>query len=348
MPSCSHLILSLTRLQALLRAAGTLCVGVIGDACLDIYWEADMTLSRLARENPHFILPVVRERMSPGGGSNTAACIAALGVPEVPLLGTVGDDWRGRELTHLLPAYGVSTRYLLTSSELGTVAFCKPLRRGLSELVYEDPHLYFENRRPLPEATEAALLERLEALLAEADALVVADYQEFGTITNAVRERINAAGRDGLPIVVDSRTRITDYRRVILKPNEVEVLWAAGAHISPHAAGTTQLIDAGLSLARQTDSRICLTLGGQGCLWLEGETVTAVPSLPAPPPIDTVGAGDCFAAAFAVALAAGASGPEAAALANLAAGVVVRKIGTTGSATPDEILQRFHEDYSKL
>lgn len=345
MPNATHPLLSFPRLQSLLRAAGSLRVGVVGDACLDVYWEADMRLSRLARENPHFIMPVERERMSPGGGSNTAACIAALGVPAAPLLGTVGNDWRGRELTHLLPDFGVSTDYLLCSDELGTVAYCKPLRRGLSDLVYEDPHLYFENHRPLPAATEMALLERLDALLATVDALVVADYQEFGTVTAPVRERLIAAGQRGLPIVVDSRTRITAYRRVILKPNEVEALWAVGSDIDPHAATGEQLAEAGIVLARQADARVCLTLGGKGCLWVEDAAVVPVPAIPAPPPIDTVGAGDCFAAAFATALAAGASGAEAAALANLAAAVVVRKIGTTGTAAPDEILHRYREDY---
>ena len=281
----------------------------------------------------------------PGGGSNTAASIAALGVPEVPLLGLVGDDWRGRELTRLLPAFGISTRYLLCSAEVGTVAYCKPLRRGLSDLVYEDPHLYFENRRPLSAAAEAALLERLDALLAATDALVVADYQEFGSITVPVRDRLIDAGRRGMPIVVDSRTRINLYRRVILKPNEVEALWAIGSPISPHLATAEQLVDAGRTLAAHTESHVCLTLGGNGCLWVEDDSVTHLPAVPAPPPVDTVGAGDCFAAAFATALAAGAAGAEAAALGNLAATVVVRKLGTTGTATPEEILQRYHEDY---
>ena len=100
-------------------------------------------------------------------------------------------------------------------------------------------------------------------------------------------------------------------------------------------------------LARQLTAHVCLTMGGKGCLWVEDDgKVTPVPVVPAPPPLDTVGAGDCFAAAFATALAAGATGPEAAALANLAAGVVVRKIGTTGTATAEEILQRYHEDYA--
>ena len=341
----THPFLSLSRLQALLDAARAVRVGVVGDACLDVYWEADMTLSRLSRENPHFILPVVGERMSPGGGSNTAASIAALGVPAVPLLGMVGDDWRGRELTHLLPAFGISTSYLLCRAEVGTVAFCKPLRSGLSNLVYEDPHLYFENRRPISTAAEAALLERLDALLAEAGALVVADYQEFGAITAPVRERLIDAGRRGLPIVVDSRTRIDQYRQVILKPNEVEALWAIGSPIAAQLATAEELAEAGRRLAAQTDARVCLTMGGKGCLWVAGDSATCVPAVPAPPPVDTVGAGDCFAAAFATALAAGADGVEAAALANLAASVVVRKLGTTGTATPEEILHRYHEDY---
>jgi len=342
----SHPLLSFSRLEDLLHAAGSVRVGVVGDACLDVYWEADMNLSRLARENPHFILPVVAERMSPGGGSNTAACMSALGVKAVPLLGVIGDDWRGRELQHLLPGYGISTDFLLTSTERTTVTFCKPLRRGLSDLVYEDPHLYFENRTPASPAMEAALLERLEALLCEIDALVVADYQEFGTITPALRERLNEAGRAGLSVVVDSRMYIKQYHQVVLKPNEVEALWAIGSQISPHDATVEQLEEAALTLARQSDSRVCLTLGGKGCLWVEDGVTTPIPTRPATPPLDTVGAGDCFAAAFATALGAGASGAEAAALANLASAVVVRKIGTTGTASPDEIRQRYHEDYS--
>lgn len=345
MPILVHPTLPLSRLEALLRAMRAVRVAVVGDACLDVYWDADMTLSRLSRENPHFILPVTGERMSPGGGSNTAASIAALGVPAVPLLGMIGDDWRGRELNRLLPAFGISTEYLLCSAEVGTVAFCKPLRRGLSNLAYEDPHLYFENRAPLPAVAEASLLERLDALLAEADAVVVADYQEFGAITALMRARLIEAGRGGLPIVVDSRTRIAQYRQVILKPNEVEALWAIDSPVAPSLATAEQLAEAGRTLARQTDSRVCLTLGAHGCLWVEGDQVSGLPAVPAPSPIDTVGAGDCFAAAFTTALAAGASGVEAGALANLAAAVVVRKIGATGTATQEEILHRYQEDY---
>lgn len=332
------------RLEEVLGGMARLRVGVVGDACLDVYWDADMTLSRLARENPHFILPVVKERLSPGGGSNSAACLAALGQREVPLLGVIGDDWRGRELARLLPHYNIDADYLVCSAERITTAYCKPLRRGLCEVVYEDPHLYFENHLPLGAADERAVLAKLEAMLPKVDALVVADYLEYGVVTAPVREALNAAGASGLPIIVDSRDRIGAYRNVILKPNELEALQATSSPTPVREATPEQLMEIARQMARRQSSRVCLTTGERGCIWAEGDRAEVIPARPAPPPVDIVGAGDCFAAAFVSALAAGASGREAAAIANLAAGVVVRKIGTTGSATPAEILQRFDEE----
>jgi len=318
-------------------------VGVVADAALDVYWDADMTLSVLARENPHHILPIVRERPAPGGGCHAAACAAALGGPTWQLA-VLGDDWRGRELARLLPDDGVSTDFLLVSPERVTNAFCKPLRYGLCEVVYEDPHLYFENRTPTPPAVEAALLERLDILLGQVDAVLAADYHVYGMLTAPLRERLCAAGRAGMPVMVDSRTRIADYHNVILKPNELEAAIAAGLTINTQEASLEQLEAIALELARKNEATVCLTLGARGCLWAEGGAARHIPTRPAPPPVDIVGAGDAFAAACLAALAAGADGSEAATIGHLAAGVVVRKIGVTGTASPEEILARFDEE----
>ena len=331
------------RLKAILDAMRGVRIGVVADAAIDVYWEADMTLSRLARENPHYIMPVVRERLSPGGGSNVAACAAALGA-SVRQCALVGEDWRGRELSRLLEACGVDCTDLLATPERTTNAFCKPVRFGLSDLVYEDPHLYFENHTPTPPAVEAALLARLETLLGQVDGVLVADYHEHGLLSAAVRARLNAAGQAGLRILVDSRTRINAFHHAILKPNEMEAAWAVGAEGDARALSIPQLEAIALQLAAQQDSVVCLTLGARGCLWAEAGAVTHLPTHPVPPPFDTVGAGDAFAAASLTALAAGAAGLEAAAVGHLAAGVVVRKIGVTGTATPEEIMARFTED----
>ena len=337
-------LLSRERLEELLDKLGSVRVGVVGDACIDVYWDADMTRSRLARENPHYIMPVVEERISPGGGSNAAACVAALGVKDVPLLGVIGDDWRGRELSRVLPDYGVSPNYLVQSPERITTAYCKPVRRGICEVVYEDPHLYFENHVPLSEADEKAVLAKFDELIFQVDALIVADYLQFGVVTDTLRSVICRAGAAGMPILVDSRDRIHCYHNVILKPNELEALQAIGSPISAREATVEQLRGAAVELALNQCSRVCMTLGERGAVWVEIGQAELVPTSPAPPPIDIVGAGDCFAAAFTTALAAGASGPEAAAIANLAAKVTVRKIGATGTATAAEILQQYTQE----
>ena len=83
------------RVRALAGAVQIARVCMIGDVCLDLYWRADMRLSRLSRETPHFPLPVVGETASPGGGGNVACNLRALGVGELTVISVIGDDWRG-------------------------------------------------------------------------------------------------------------------------------------------------------------------------------------------------------------------------------------------------------------
>ena len=109
-------------------------MAVIGDFCLDIYWHADMRKSELSRETPHFPLPIVQERMSPGGAGNVVANLLAL-QPAVQCLGVFGEDWRGREYRRLLQGLGADVSLLLTDSRRCTDTYIKPLREGISNVV---------------------------------------------------------------------------------------------------------------------------------------------------------------------------------------------------------------------
>ena len=95
------------RLEALLSAVDRADVALIGDLCLDAYWEADMKLSRLSRETPHYPLPIVEERHAPGGAGNVACNLAALKPRSLSAVGVVGLDWRGDLLVRSLEARGV-------------------------------------------------------------------------------------------------------------------------------------------------------------------------------------------------------------------------------------------------
>ncbi len=334
---------SLTRLEHLLDAMKDVRVALIGDACLDVYWEADMTLSELSRETPHFPLPVVEERMSGGAAANTALNFTALGVASVILISVLGKDWRADQLLKVLQKAGVSTEYILSSPEWITPAYCKPRRHGISEVVYEDPRIDFENREPLPNDIESALIERLRETAVSVDVIAVVDQLKYGVITEKVIYELEHLAAQGKLIVVDSRMRIGRYKKVIVKPNEIETIRAVEPQLDPRKCGKEDWYKAAKKLAEQVEGPVLMTVGDKGAVWVEKGTITEIPTKPVEPPIDIVGAGDAFMAAFCAALAAGASSLEAAYLGNLAAAVTVRKIGITGTASPEEIKHRYKE-----
>jgi bifunctional ADP-heptose synthase (sugar kinase/adenylyltransferase) len=121
------------RLEEILGRMGGVKIGLLGDVCLDIYWRADMRRSELSRETPHFPLPIVDERLAPGGGANVAANMAALGPKSVRLFSAVGDDWRGRELLRLLERMGIGLSGVVAAGAgRVTNAYAKPIRMGFS------------------------------------------------------------------------------------------------------------------------------------------------------------------------------------------------------------------------
>ncbi len=314
-------------LNDLFAAMDTVRVGIIGDFCLDSYWLADMKLSELSRESPHFPLPVIEERMSPGGAGNVACNVAALKPASVKLFSVIGSDWRGRELLRLLESAGCDTSGVIVSENRVTPAYIKPLRRGISDVTYEDPRLDFEPRTMLDQADEAALIEAVRR--ADLDVLCVCDQLRCGCVTENVREAMCDLGKSGLTVIADSRDRIGLYRDVIVKPNEVEAVRVAGDLPYEQLARL---------LGEKTGCTAIVTLGGEGCLVYDGETVTPIPAVPVEPPIDICGAGDTFLSAFATSLAAGASCHDAARLACAASSVTIKKLQMTGTATREELV----------
>ena len=136
-------------LTGILEGISRARIGLIGDLCLDMYMDVDMRLSELSREVPNYTLPVVGERVSPGGAGNVAANLAALKPKALRVLGVLGQDWRGGLLKEALKARGVPTDGLIVSPRATTNAYIKPVRRGYSDLLYESPRLDYENREAL-------------------------------------------------------------------------------------------------------------------------------------------------------------------------------------------------------
>lgn len=304
-------------------------VAIIGDVCLDYYIDCDMRLSVLSRETPEFPMPVVSERYSAGGAANTACNAAALKPASLTLISAIGTDWRGDMLIRTLSDAGIDTSNVIRDERLTTNTYLKPMRHGISDVVYESARIDFEQRSPIPSDIEDRLLEKLES--ADCNVLIAADQMKYGCITDRIREKINALGASGRSIIVDSRDRIDKYRNVIVKPNETEALRFG-----------MDIFDKGPEIAAErisaiTGAPVIITLGSSGSVLYDG-ACTVTPAIPVSGPVDTVGAGDTFISAAACALAAGMPLSDAVKIATAASAVTVRKLGTTGTASRDEII----------
>ncbi len=331
------------RLNEILDKIENVKAVLIGDLCLDVYWSADMTKSVLSRETPHFPLPVTEERMSLGAGGNAANNMATL-TKNLKVLGVVGNDWRGMCLKQCAEKAGIDAKNIVEAQNRITNAYCKPMRRGFLGFEVEDPRLDFESFSPIDEKTETALIENLYKAVKGADVLCVSDQFDNGCITDKVRLAINEIAKDML-VVVDSRSRITQYKNAFLKPNEIECARALDLDDSFLTKGDEKDVEkAMMMLNEKTDCSVCLTLGPKGVRIFDNGSLKKVNGLKVSDPIDTCGAGDCFLSAFALSLSAGASETEAGMIGNLASAISIKKLNTTGSASKKEITDLFNKE----
>lgn len=330
------------RLQTLLSAMAGRRLLIIGDYFLDLYLEIDQRLAETSLETGLEAHQVVARRASPGAAGNVAANARALGV-EVVALGAIGDDGNGYDLLRALAAQGVHADALVRAEALVTPTYTKPLLRAVDGTVRELSRLDIKNRQPLPASTETELLQRLAAFVGTVDGIIVNDQvpeADHGAITTRVRAALAALGaaRRELPITVDSRRRIGLFSQMMLKPNEHETLNALGW---PECDDLERIAAAGQVLARRAGRTVFCTVGARGCLVCTAESARLAPAVPVHGEIDIVGAGDTALAAITAGLCAGASAFEAALLGNLAASVTIQCLGTTGTASPAEIMAAY-------
>lgn len=336
-------MLNAATIEAILQRIPSLTIGVVGDLFLDRYLDIDGALTEPSIETGLDAYQVRRVRSYPGAAGTVINNLAALGVGRIPLCSVIGDDGEGYELRQALKTLKVvDDSRLFTSDERRTPTYTKPMYCEIGKMPRELNRLDIKNRSVLPMASERLVLQALSDMSSRVDALLVADQVselDCGVITHNVREHlasIAAADKNKL-ILGDSRERIGLYRNMWLKPNESECARAfAGADST--SVGR---------LAKLTGKPVFCTCGASGIRVIDprGQEVQTwhVPAYPVTGPIDIVGAGDSTSAAIACALAAGVSPPEAAAFGCLVASITIQQLGTTGTATPEQVRARWQQ-----
>jgi rfaE bifunctional protein kinase chain/domain len=335
-------MLTTQRIEAILQRLPRLSVGVLGDLFLDRYLDIDARLTEPSVETGLDAYQVTAVRAAPGAAGTVVNNLAALGVGRVVPVAVIGDDGEGHELWRALQALpGVALDHVTRSDQPGfrTPTYTKPMLLQPGQPPRELNRLDIKNRRPLPQ-TEAFALAALAAAWPGLDALLVLDQvseAECGVVTAAVRRALADLGRrePAKLILADSRARVGLFAGATLKPNQAECLRAAGGDDAAAAVA---------ALARRCGRPVFCTQGERGMLVARPESAAVlVPAYPVHGPIDIVGAGDSTSAGIACAVAAGATLEEAAAFGNLVASITIQQIGTTGTATPEQVRQRWRE-----
>lgn len=322
------------RLARALQAFRDRTVVVVGDLIADEYLFGKP--ARISREAPVLILTYTGRRLGLGGGANAANNVQALGARVMPI-GVVGRDGPGDELLGLFRAAGMPTDGIVTENDRPTPVKTRIMAGGYQATRQQVVRLDREPAGELATITEDALVARLTALAARADAILVSDYG-YGTVTPRVFERIRAIARQsGAVVSVDSRYELPRFTGVTAAtPNEAELEQLAGEPMDDEHA----VDKAGRQLLDRLDARILLvTRGSRGMALLERDGGTTFLPIHGTDEIaDVTGAGDTVIATFTVALASGAAPIDAATLANMAGGIVVMKRGTA-TVSPAELAQ---------
>jgi rfaE bifunctional protein kinase chain/domain len=329
------------RFETITSAYRRLRVAVLGDFCLDRYLEIDPARQETSIETGLPVHNVVRVRAQPGAAGTVLNNLVALGVGTVYPVGFCGEDGEGFELARELARMnGVRLDHFLRTPARRTFTYCKPLVVEKDAPPRELSRLDSKNWTPTPPEVEAQVIAALRALEAKVDAIIImdqVDLAETGVVTGAVLGEIAAVAgrRPELLILADSRRGLAGYPPVSLKMNRAELGMLLSA--AP-PQGIDQVKVAAATLARRRGRCVFVTLAERGLVGAEpGGQVEHLPALPVRGPIDIVGAGDAVSANLAAALAGGASLAEALELANAAASVVIHQLGTTGTASVDQL-----------
>ncbi|MBL8484068.1 MAG: D-glycero-beta-D-manno-heptose-7-phosphate kinase [Rhodocyclaceae bacterium] len=285
---------------------------VVGDVMLDRYWFGEV--SRISPEAPVPVVHIARTEERPGGAANVARNAAALGA-RVNLLSVVGSDEAGQSLARLMAGEGVSTS-LHEDPDLNTTIKLRVIGRQQQLL-----RIDFENT-PNHEVLQAKLAE-FEQLIAATDVLILSDYGKGGLAH--IAQMIQMARAAGVPVLVDPKG--DDYVRysgaTLLTPNRSELRQVVGRwsdEIDLARRAQALRLQLGLDGLLVTRSEEGMTLYRSGGAAHEPARAREV--------FDVSGAGDTVIATLAVMLGAGCELVEAMRLANLAAGIVVGKLGT--------------------
>ncbi len=300
---------------------------VIGDFILDQFiWGS---VDRISPEAPVPVVNVQRESYMPGGSLNVANNIHTLGGVVFPC-GVIGRDINGRMLAKVMRKTGIETGGVIYDP-------ARPTSLKMRVIAHSQQMVRVDREKTHPMAPEIfrKIFQFIGQKISKADAVIIEDYGKGLIDAKLLKEVVRLAKKFRKPVLVDPKEKnFPHYRGVTaITPNRKE---AYGA-LQDYKSGDYSLEEVGRKLLQKLKcAAVLMTLGEGGmALFEKGRATVKIPTF-AREVYDVSGAGDTVIAVFALALAAGSSMKEAAKLSNIAAGIVVGKLGTA-TVSPEEL-----------
>jgi len=325
-------------LEEILERIRSVRIAIIGDFCLDAYWFIDESRSEISIETGQPTQPVQEQKYSLGGAGNVANNLTAMGVKDVRAYGVTGNDPFGVEMVRIMQKAGISTERIIVQKEnWSTHVYIKPYSGD-----FEKGRIDFGNFNILSDQTAKMLINNLKEDAKNTDLIIINEQVLSGIHTDFLKKKLVEIIAQ-LPekiFISDSRHYADYYDGAFRKMNDTEASSLCGVKRNPgEVIPLEEIKNAAQKLKERYKKPLLITRGSRGSVVADENGIKEIPGLMILSRVDTVGAGDSYLAGAAAALAAGYPLETAAELGTFVAGVTVRKLFQTGSATPAEILQ---------
>jgi rfaE bifunctional protein kinase chain/domain len=344
------------RFETILSNFPKVKIAVLGDFFLDLYISLDRSLSELSLETNLEAFQAVDIQALPGAAGVVTNNLVALGASTSAIAYT-GDDGNGYMLRKELNRRGVDTEHLLQTTKRFTPTYTKPMMTEVDGPTIELNRIDVRNRTPNPVELEDEIVQRISTAIQDHNGILVTEQvkdDSCGVLSPRVRAALaEVSGANPEKVfVVDSRHFASRYQGVSLKMNlseaskaatELDAQTLSGGRIDERGERLRTAVACQHLLWNKVKKPIFVTLGSKGISGCSEGRDFYHPGYQTSGPIDIVGAGDSVLAGCGISLCAGATPEEAAYIGNLVGSITIEQLGTTGIATPEQLLQRHNE-----
>ena len=313
---------------------------VIGDLALDemVYGDTE----RISREAPVLILQHTHTKFILGGASNAAHNVSKINNGKVSVIGIVGEDYQANDLKQAFEDANIDCSSIITDKTRKTITKTRISGSCSHSITQQIVRIDRQTNAPISKETERKLIEEIEKLVPQHDAVILSDYH-IGTLSdNVISAVISTAKKFNKKVIVDAQRDLNRYYGVTsMTPN----LPDTQKHVGFYLKNKEDFLKAGNILLEESGAEaVLITCGADGMVIVDNNgKYTHIPVFNKAEVFDVTGAGDTVTALYSIALAIGAEPVYAAIIGNIAAGIVVKQFGCATTSIK-EILSSVPED----